>query len=166
MTGGSSPGLVNRWEYYLRRGHSSKCYRCRAAAASWCMKLCCFCIAGRFALCRAIQQAKSFLSPCRNRVVALGSLGYRCRSKEEIFFDGPNTSVEGCCFLKGSRKRSNDSLSLLLRRMICDSLIRELLARLYGDLSPLWRCFFWGGKGKGCDNERIDGNVKKKCMRG
>jgi hypothetical protein len=51
---------------------------------------------------------------------------------------------------------------LSLRCMTCNSLIQDRLARLYGDLREV----FWWGKGKGCDNERIDGDVKKKCMRG
>ena len=43
----------------------------------------------------------SFPDPGAVRAVALGSLGYRCRSKEENFLTGQTHSSRACCFLKG-----------------------------------------------------------------
>ena len=43
----------------------------------------------------------SFPDPEAVRAVALGSLGYRCRSKEENVLTGQTRSSRVCCFLKG-----------------------------------------------------------------
>ena len=69
------------------------------------MQLCCyFCVAEELLHGVGLSNDRrvSFPDPGAVRAVALGSLGYRYRLKEEHFLTGQTRSSRVCCFLKGA----------------------------------------------------------------